>query len=146
MVKLFHADYETVGAAASILDRYLAGQSDVCGLGHESFQHVVMCALSLACKMHQTDASAVMAKAMSLASSAKLAAQDMARLEVSISAQLGWYLNPPTPAVLIHNLLAFLPLKSNLTFTHLVETKANELALLAIEGKCSSQQTPMAHI
>jgi len=127
--------YEVVGTASSILDRYLAGEPCPNNLMLHHMEQVVMCVLSLACKMHQSDAATAAIKANPMLS-AKLSAHAMANLEVQIGSRLEWHLNPPTPAVLIHHLLDFLPVRQKTDAMVVALTRqANELAIQALQGK-----------
>ena len=130
-----HTRYEVIGTASSILDRYLAAELNPDSMMQDQLEQVIMCALSLASKMHQSEGMTAAKKSTPLHST-KLSAQAMADLEVHIGTRLGWHLNPPTAAILIHHLLDFLPVRQRSdALVGALTRHANEVTLLALEGK-----------
>jgi len=129
----FHADQEVIGAATSMLDRYLAAEPNLHAIEQPHFEQLIVCALSLAYKIHHSDAAGAIAKITPMTSS-RMSSKDIARLEVHMSGRLGWSLNPSTAGILIHRFLSFLLLE-DASMRAKILSQAKELALQALEGE-----------
>ena len=146
------ADPEVVCASASILDRYLASSLSTQQQQQQQWmamdlQQLVLCALSLACKMHSSDeANVATAKVMSLVLR-KVPRPAMVHLEVEVSCRLDWHLNPPTSPVVIHHLATFLPhfITTNAMLCTVLGHHSERLALRARGGEAGSE-TPRQRI
>lgn len=78
-------------------------------MDQSSYEHTVVCALTLGLKMHQGDHISHVSHRLSPLTSNPLSPRGLCELEFRMIGALGRRLNPPTAGTLIHHLLHFLP-------------------------------------
>ena len=102
-------------------------------MDQKSFEHIVVCALILAIKMHQGDNTSNVSHRLSPLTSSPLTPRALCDLEFRMMGALGRHLNPPTAGTLIHHLLHFLPEREDKELLLTLDDHANDLALMALE-------------
>lgn len=138
VVEHFKANREIIWTALNFLDRSLSSSGPSTrpppeALAAADFEHLALCALLLACKIHE-GAPLLTSTQLGPLSSVPVTAKALCELELDMIRVLDCLLHPPTPGSFVHHLLTFLPHHDARSLLALDE-HANDLALLALQDE-----------